>query len=365
MNYEYIIIGGGVIGMATARELALRGSVVAIFDKGELGKEASWSAGGILSSMRPWAEHPASAELSEQGKRLYPGYVESLKDETGIDSEYFRSGLMIIDKVHVEKTKAWAKALRIDLQENITDKVYDFKLPEQSVSLPEIAQIRPPRLIKALKESLKQLPVSIYENTEITNISVKDNQFSHVEFKCGKTYADAVIVTAGAWSTSVLKSITNQIDIKPMHGQMLCVKPTEQKLHTMVLDDAHYLIPRQDGQVLIGSTMEDFGFIKKTTPNARKELLDWSQSLWPELVNAKIVSHWSGLRPSSEGGKPIIGPIAELEGIYVNAGHFRKGILQAPASAKLLADYLSDKNSFMPIELFNIENQRKSLEFPQ
>jgi len=106
--YDYIVLGGGIIGMTTARELAKRGASVAIFDRGELGMEASWSAGGILSSMRPWAEHSASAQLSDQGKKLYPEYIESLQDETGIDSEYVRSGLIIIDKNHVKRIKDWA-----------------------------------------------------------------------------------------------------------------------------------------------------------------------------------------------------------------------------------------------------------------
>jgi glycine oxidase len=356
-KYDFIIVGGGIIGMTTARELAMRGFSVALFDKGGLGMESSWAAGGILSSMRPWAEHPASAELSEQGKIRYPDYCELLMDETGIDPEYVRSGLTIIEAAHIAKISAWARSKCVRLSEDVQGIPANIKLPEQAVLLPEIAQLRPPRLLKALYQSLKQLSVSIFEHTEISNIVTKNNQFEYLEFEGDRAVADAIIITAGAWSKSILGNISIDINVKPIHGQMLCVKPTEQRLQTMILDAGHYLIPRLDGHVLIGSTMEELGFNKETTMSARQELLDWAYSLWPDLRSATLVKQWSGLRPSTDSGKPIIGPALNFKNIYLNTGHFRKGILQAPVSAKLLADTLAGDSSFMDIEQFSLENQ--------
>jgi len=168
MKFDFIVVGGGIIGMTTARELAMRGLSVSLFDKGKLGMESSWAAGGILSSMRPWAEHPASAELSEQGKIHYPKYSESLKQETDIDPEYVRSGLIVIDEDHVQKIKDWAAIKRFKLVEDFQSSLSSINLPGDSVFLPEISQIRPSRLLKALHTSLKKLSVSIYEHTEIT-----------------------------------------------------------------------------------------------------------------------------------------------------------------------------------------------------
>ena len=361
-KFDFIVVGGGIIGMTTARELAMQGASVALFDKGELGKEASWAAGGILSSMRPWAEHPASAELSGQGKTDYPKYSASLKDETGIDPEYVRSGLIVIDENHAVKISGWARSKGIKVSKDIQHSPASLKLPNHSVLLPEIAQLRPPRLLNAVHKSLRQLSVSIFENTAITNLATKNKQFEYVEFEGGKAGAGAIIITAGAWSKSILANISIDIDMKPIHGQMICVKPAEQILQTMILDGGHYLIPRLDGHVLIGSTMEEFGFKKETTISARQELLDWAYSLWPYLSSAQVVKQWSGLRPSTDSGKPIIGLALPFKNIYLNTGHFRKGILQAPASARLLADTLAGNSSFMDIDQFRIENRADTVE---
>jgi glycine oxidase len=359
-KFDYIIIGGGIIGMMTARELAVRGAKTAIFERKTLGDEASMAAGGILSSMRPWAESSSSMMLSEQGKKLYPNYVESLKRETGIDSEYIQSGLIISDETHASKTKVWAEKGLIKLAKLESSK--SINLPEYSILLPEIAQVRPPKLISALRKSLEDLNVSFFENTEITNIVIKNNEFQRVEFNGGKEQAGAVIITAGAWSNSLLNKFCEEIKIKPIRGQIVCLKFKQQILQQIILDGPHYLIPRKDGHVLIGSTMEDVGFVNETTKIARKELLDWAKSILPSLDEAMPVSHWSGLRPSTDMNLPFIGKLMDYSNIYLNTGHFRKGILQGPSSAQLLVESLLGKTSFMDINKFNLEQMKSEQE---
>ncbi len=346
--------------MSTARELAVRGANVALIDKGKSGQEASWAAGGILSSMRPWSENSASAELSEHGKTCYPAYVRALSVATGIDPEYVRSGLVIIDAAHIDAITSWAQHKCIKIRMDFKYPGLALVLPEQAILLPEIAQIRPPRLLQALRKNLRQLSVSTFENTPITDLAIKQGRFDHVTFCNGKLAADAVIITAGAWSTLILKNIIGHIEIKPIHGQMICLKPDKHILKSIILDGDHYLIPRRDGHVLVGSTMEAIGFNKQTTMHAREKLLAWAISVWPALKTATLVKHWAGLRPLSNTEKPFIGVVPNFKNIYLNAGHFRKGILQAPASATLLADMLSGHASFMDIERFAISKYEKS-----
>jgi len=356
-KYDFIIIGGGIIGMTTARELAVRGASVALIEKCELGQEASWAAGGILSSMRPWSENPASAELSEHGKMHYPQYINSLRAETGIDPEYVKSGLIIIEAEHIANIKRWASSKCINVNEKIGNRSAELQLEEEAVLLPDIAQLRPPRLIKALRKRLKQLSVSVFENTGITKLVTGSGRCEQVESNRGIFSAESVIVTAGAWSKSVLGDMGFGMNIKPIHGQMMCVKATESKLQSIILDGGHYLIPRLDGHVLIGSTMEDIGFNKETTMSAQLELRDWAVSVCPSLENASLVKHWSGLRPSTDTEKPYIGLAPNFKNLYISTGHFRKGILQAPSSAILLADMISGYSSFMDIEKFSINSQ--------
>jgi glycine oxidase len=354
-KFDFIVIGGGIIGMATARELALQGVEVTLIEKNALGMQSSWAAGGIISSMRPWAESHEAVLLSEYSKKSYPDFVNALQIETGIDPEYIKSGLVIVDEGHTAKAKQWADNNSVNTQDNFEKNTGHISIPEHSVLLPDIAQVRPPRLLKALRKSLENLSVSIYENTKITAIEIKNNQFHSIELNDEKMTADSLIITAGAWSNSLGVDINFQIETTPLRGQMLCVQPVEQISDKIILDGGHYFIPRKDGRLLIGSTMEDVGFIDETTTAGKEELLEWAYSMSPSLRQAKVVSHWSGLRPATSNGKPFIGRLAKNKNIYVNTGHFRKGILQAPASAQLLVDSIFEKSSFMDIENFSLE----------
>ena len=337
---DCLVIGSGVIGMTTARELAMRGLSVILFDKGEIGKEASIAAGGILSSMRPWSENPDSLALSNQGKACYAEFVAGLKQQTGIDAEYYRSGLLMINQGDVDQTRQWATQNQIVFSENAKNYPADMKIPAQSIFLPDIAQVRVPYLLKAILASLRELKVTIFENSPITALDSIDGKCESVLLGHEKVYADNIIVTAGAWSEQVLGTNYDDIKIKPVLGQMLCVKIPKQTLEIMIMDGGYYLIPRLDGHVLIGSTIEDAGFNQATTPAARDNLMNWASSLWPEIAEAEFVSHWSGLRPATDNGEPYIGKLSAYENVYINAGHFRKGILQAPASARKIADMI-------------------------
>ncbi len=337
-NKDCIVIGGGIIGMTMARELTMRGLSVTLFDKGKLGMESSWAAGGILSAMRPWSEDPYSSELSNLGKECYAKFVEELKQQTGIDSEYYQSGLLMINATDVEQLRQWADENQVLIAENYEDYPSNMRLPAKSIFLSEIAQVRVSKLLKALHASLIKLDVTIFENTAITGLEINNARCKSVTIGSKKYYADSFILSAGAWSQQILASINEDIKIKPVMGQMLCVKFSRQQLKTMVLDGGHYFIPRRDGHVLIGSTMENVGFEKETTQSARNELMEWACALWPDIADAEFVKHWSGLRPATDNGKPYLGKLEDYENIYINAGHFRKGIIQAPICARNIAD---------------------------
>lgn len=346
---DFIVVGAGIIGMSVALELVKQGQKTVIFDSGKLGKQSSWAAGGILSSMSPWTEDPSSFKLSEQGKHDYLEYIHKLNNETGIDAELIKSGLVIIGEDQVKNMRSWAKNKPIVVTD---DFMVNELVLEHALLLPEIYQIRPSRLLKALHKSLKLHNIPIFADTRVDKISINNNKFDHIKYGTQKIYADTVIICAGCWSQKILDNFNCDINIKPIHGQMLCVEAKKLGCKHIVLDGNHYMIPRNDDNILIGSTMEDIGFIKSTSKQDEKILMDWACSIFPELEKSTISKHWSGLRPYANRGKPYIGMLPEYENIAINSGHFRKGILQAFSSSRLLTDHLLGKESFMDIDMF-------------
>jgi glycine oxidase len=335
---DCIVVGGGIIGMTTARELALRGLSVSLFDSGILGQESSWAAGGILSSMRPWSENPESAELSAQGMASYQQFVTELKEQTNIDPEYYRSGLLMINQSDVEHSRKWVNKNHIAHSDSYDAYPAKMQISGDTLFLPDIAQVRVPRLLKALRASLQNLNVTIKENMPVTRMNINRGICNSIQVGTDKYHADSYVITAGTWSSKLFREKSGHVSVEPVLGQMLCMKFSKQVLDTMILDGGHYFIPRIDGHVLIGSTMENVGFEKKTTDSARKELMDWACALWPDIEEAEFVRHWSGLRPSTENGKPYLEQLADHENIFINAGHFRKGILQAPVCATKIVE---------------------------
>lgn len=327
--------------MTTARELAMQGLSVSLFDSGNLAQEASWAAGGILSSMRPWSESPESAELSSRGMACYQRFVAELREQTDIDPEYYRSGLLMINESDVENSREWANKHHITHSDSYHAYPASMRISGDTIFLPDIAQVRVPGLLKALRASLQKLNVTINENRAVTGLDINEGRCKSVQVGTDNYYADAFIITAGAWSKQLLGANCDHITIKPVLGQMLCVKFPEQILDTMVLDGGHYFIPRMDGHVLIGSTMEYVGFEKGTTETARNELMDWASALWPDIKKAELVQHWSGLRPATENSKPYLEQLPGYDNIFINAGHFRKGILQAPVCARMTAELVT------------------------
>lgn len=355
--HDFLVIGGGVIGMTTARELALNGFSVALFDKGELGREASWAAGGILSSMRPWVEHPASAALSNAGKRDYQAFTESLKADTGIDPEYIKCGLFMAGKDDIKHTLDWARQNAVNWSQGKAQIPQSLVLHDDTILLPDIAQVRPSRLVRALAADLRARKVDVFEHMPVSGMSISNGRFHSVTAGNDEFPAGAAIVCAGAWSATLLQQLGIAIDVKPVCGQMLCMHLPGMRLKQIVLDGGHYLIPRADDHFLVGSSMEHTGFRKDTTAETRQKLLEWAHKMWPDSREAVLVDHWAGLRPGSDAGHPYIGKIPGLDGIYFNTAHFRKGVLQAVPSARLLLDYLLKKQSFTDIEAYQPKSE--------
>lgn len=337
---DCIVIGGGIIGLLTARELAAAGAEVMVLDRRPMGQEASWAGGGILSPLYPWRYPEAVTALARRSQQTYPALARALFEETEIDPEYTLSGLLVLETDEAEAAHAWAGQAGQRL-EQLTPEQALLREPALGLSaardalwFPDVAQVRNPRLAKALCAGLRRQGVALREYAEVRALRRTANRIEGVELVGERMNAGLVVVAAGAWSAATLGPAA-PLPVEPVRGQMILLEAAGV-LRRMVLDGGHYLIPRRDGHILAGSTLEYVGFDASTTATAREELLAAARRMVPALATACLAGHWAGLRPGSPQGIPFIGPHPRLERLWINTGHFRNGLLLAPASAALL-----------------------------
>ena len=355
---DILIVGGGIIGMLTARELSLAGMEVTIVEQGKMGQESSWAGGGIISPLYPWRYDDSVSALAQWGQTFYPELVEEIRSVTDLDAELIQNGLLMIDDEY-EAASIWAKKWQSNLQHIDSKEIYELE-PELSPELvndrkaiwmPDVRQVRNPRLVKATKKYLLKQGVNFIEQTEVTGFLQNGDKTTGVTTSIGDIGADKVLIAGGAWSSNLLKNIT--IKVEPVKGQMILFKTEPDKIKRITLSQDRYVIPRKDGRVLVGSTLEHTGFDKTTTQIAREELMQEAFRIAPCLKDAKVEHHWAGLRPGSTDGIPYICSVPEIEGMYLNAGHYRNGVVLAPASARLMADIILQRPT-----VFNAENYK-------
>ena len=345
---DVLIIGGGIIGMLTARELSLAGASVCILEKGDTARESSWAGGGILSPLYPWRYDDAITRLARYSQQAYPALTVELFEATGIDPEYEPSGLLILEQEELESGLAWAGRWGLTAEKVDHARARELE-PELKPStphalwMPEIAQVRNPRLARALRADIERRGVQILTHTPVTGIRFENNRAQGVETPTGLIEGGQLIACAGAWTAELLDGSGHRPDIEPVRGQMVLCHATPGLVRHITLCQDHYAIPRRDGRVLFGSTLEHQGFDKSTTSQAREELYTLAIELLPALRRFPIERHWAGLRPGSPGGVPYIGRHPQAGNLFVNAGHFRNGVVLGPASARLAADILLDR----------------------
>jgi glycine oxidase len=375
-TFEAIVIGGGVIGLAIARELKKRGvERILLLEKNETcGAEASSAAAGMLA---PQAEADSADDffnLCRESRDLYGNFADELLVETGVNVQLDQTGTLYLafdgtDLEEIEKRFAWQRTADLpvekinrrevlELEPNISERVLGALL------FPLDWQVENRNLIRALVESLAARNVSIQCSTAVEKILFENGKVSGVATNFGEIRAQNVIVASGAWTRlfsempfdSPLESF-----VKPIRGQMLSFAYREKPLRHVVYTARGYAVPRVDNRVLIGATVEDVGFQKSVTGNGLLSLLQTALEISPQLGDLIVSETWSGLRPASADDLPIIGEFPENANLYFATGHYRNGILLAPLTARLIADKIvADKNSPF-LQTFNLSRFQRNL----
>jgi glycine oxidase len=325
-----VVVGGGIVGCLTALNLADRGCKVTLVERNvvaaQTSGESSWAGAGILFPLLPWMYKEAVNELALAGASLYPALCKRLLTATGIDPEYTQSGMQI--KPPFDETAAinWCKKYQIAVEKNAN-----------GLFLPTVAQVRPPNLLQALRAILIQQNITLLENTQLEplkNVDYIDGWRANIHAASSVINADVYVVTSGAWSFDLLKETNANLNIKPMRGQILLFENVRAMPLQICYQDGFYLVPRRDGLLLAGSTLEDVGFDTNTTENMRVQLQQKAEQILPSLKHASVRKHWCGLRPGTPDNLPTIAQHPSIKNLYLNTGHFRYGLTMAPASAE-------------------------------
>jgi glycine oxidase len=356
---DVAIIGGGIIGLTSAYFLARAGVSIAVYDRGDLGREASWAGAGILPPGNPARAATSADKLRGIGSERFPHFSAELRERTGIDNGYRRCGAIeFLTSEDADVPGVWAAEEiafeRLTLAE--AKKLEPLGVVEgEAYLLPNCAQVRNPWHLRALVAACERIGVQLHTNSAVEAWEGTRDRIEAIRFTSGaRVSAGRFVLAAGAWSEKLLGALGHHPHVHPVRGQIALLRG-EGPSRVLMLGN-RYLVPRGDGLTLVGSTEEpEVGFEKRTTPEGIAELLAFAARTVPVLGSAKLETSWAGLRPGSPDGLPFIGPVPGWDNVYVAAGHFRAGVQLSIGTAQALCELLTGQPVSVPLDAFALD----------
>jgi glycine oxidase len=355
-----VIVGGGIIGCATAWELARQGCTVTVLERATPGAESSGAAAGLLAPLGEATGSPFEA-LALASWRLYPSTVAELRDRTGLDVEYVTHGTIYpvhdADGVHDAARRAKQPAAG----ELGIEAWSESDVREQEPALARVLGalfvrgdhwVNNQRLVMAYAQAAVGTGVTLRSGTAVSSLVVEGTRARGVVADGERVDADAVLLAAGAWTSALTATLGAPLPVEPKRGQMLALGHVPPVLRHCVHAHDVYLVPRPSGELLVGATVEQVGFRREVTAQGVHALLAAAIGAVPALGGLPISRTWYGFRPWAPDGLPVLGPWPGVEGLFVATAHFRNGILLAPITARLMSEWMTTGRPSIEVDAF-------------
>ena len=370
MKYDSLIVGGGVIGLSLAYELATRGEKVRVIDRGPLGGEASWAGAGIIPPAATRGQLEPIDRLLALSCDLHAAWAERLREETGVDNGYRRCGAVYVARGDEDARQLHLAAARWRSQGIAVEPAPPERLAQIEPALAKPrdrrfaaahwlageAQIRNPRHLKALVAACAARGVELTPCLAAESMATAGRRATAINTSRGAIEANRVCLTSGAWTGELLTRLgMPTAAVRPVRGQIALLKCRAPALKAVVNEGKRYLVPRDDGRVLVGSTEEEVGFDKSTTAAGTSGLLKLAIELVPDLAEAEVERTWAGLRPATRDGLPVLGRVADFENLYVAAGHFRAGLQLSTGTALVMARLMRGEPTVIDLDSFRAD----------
>lgn len=349
---DVIVVGGGVIGCATAYYLSKEQARVVVLERGLIGNEASGAAAGMLAPLAEAHGPSPFLDLCLASHGLFPELKDVLKAEVGVDIEYVTSGLLRValseaDAAELRSQIEWQETtgMGVRLIDGQAARGLEPLLSPRvraAVYSPLERQVNPTRLVQGFARAAEARGAVIRQETAVAGLVRRGHRVTGVRLANETLSADSVVLAAGPWTNRLGAALGVPLPVKPVRGQMLALGGGPPPVRHTIWGPKGYLVPKLNGFVFVGATVEDVGYRKRTTARGLASLRRMGNTLVPALSYANHVDAWAAFRPGSPDGLPILGKVPRWEGLWVASGHFRNGILLSPITGQLMARSLLD-----------------------
>ncbi len=370
-QWDVAVVGGGVIGCSIAWRLAQGGLRVIVLDKGDFGSEASHAAGGMLAPLSEADQTGAFFDLCVASRAIYSDFARELLESSAIDIEYRTEGTLYLslreeDDEELDRRWQWQQAAGLNVKRLGAGCVRKLE-PDITTALrwalkfPDDHQVNNRLLAAALFESARLSGVETRPHTEVHQLLTESvagkERVTGLKTSRGLILADRLIIAAGCWSSQVTSSTASTLEVEPVRGQMIAFEMPEQALNHVIYSRRGYLIPRNSGRIIAGSTTERTGFNKSVTAGGVADILNHAIEIMPSTRELAITETWAGLRPHAHDGLPVLGKDPQIDGLIYATAHYRNGILLTPITARAISELVLEGDSSINLSPFSISRR--------